>query len=91
MAHLKKFILVRLLGTEMGREGWRVDLEGQMDHAQNRLLFLDYILRDLFTLLYVAVFCLFSLLYSAVLWKYIIIYPFLLLMDFWVVSCLRLM
>lgn len=47
-----------------------------MKHVQSRILFLDHILRDLFTLLYIAGFCLLSLLCSALLWKYILIYPF---------------
>lgn len=51
-------------------------LEAHMDHVQSRISFLDHILRDLFTLLYIAGFCLFSLLYSALLWEYILIYPF---------------
>lgn len=70
-SHLKKSIWSRLLDAEVER-GWRVGLEAQMEHD----FFLDHILSDLFTLLYIAGFCLFSLLYSALLWKYILTYPF---------------
>lgn len=51
-------------------------LEAHMEHVQGRISLLDHILRDLFTLLYIAGFCLCSLLYSALLWEYILIYPF---------------
>lgn len=71
-SHLKKSKWIRQRWIEKMRSG-PGGANGEC--PKQAFFFLDPTLRDLFTWLYTAGFCLFSLLYSALLWDYLLTHP----------------